>query len=340
MRRARWIFLCLSRAAGAFRFSRWLYRNKVLILCYHGGAKERQHEYNGMLYMRRQTFARRMDLLRLLGIDCMSLDTLQEECENEKKRSGKRKTPRVVLTFDDGWASTFTDLIPELQSRQLQATIYLHTRPVIEEQIISHVFFRYQVWIESNEQRVQQGLKPFPGMDNWEIDEDRKALECEAARRTEQAANASVDERSSEVSAFAYASKEQLRQAAGLNGVRIEAHGHDHHHVPNCPDALRSNFQLCKDAFTALKLPQPRHYCYPSGEYDEQSEEVLFDLGVVSATTCQPGWIDPVFPGKKYYLPRFLDSERYSEIEFEAEISGFLDLMRRAIKLRGDRDDH
>ena len=340
MRQARLIFLYLSRTLGVFRLSRWLYRNKVLILCYHGGAKERQHEYNGMLYMRRQTFAHRMDLLSNLNIGCMTLDALQEEFQKNKRRSGKRRSPRVVLTFDDGWESTFTDLIPELQSRQLPATIYLHTRPVIEQKKLTHLFFRYQVWTELNEERVHQGLEPFPGMDDWKSDTDKRALEIEADRRSAKANDTPHDATNGNVSAFAYASPDQLRDSASLDGVRLEAHGHDHHHVQNSPEALRNNFQSCSDAFLALNLPLPRHYCYPSGEYDKRSGQVLSELGVISATTCDAGWINPIKPGNKYYLPRFLDSERYTLLEFEAELSGFMDLMRRAIKPRGDRDDH
>ena len=76
-------------------------------------------------------------------------------------------------------------------------------------------------------------------------------------------------------------------------------------------------------------LPEPRHYCYPSGDYDHNAHAALQEIGDRSATTCLPGLIDTATGRDVSYLPRFLDGERIHALEFEAEMSGFSDFLKR-----------
>jgi hypothetical protein len=50
-------------------------------------------------------------------------------------------------------------------------------------------------------------------------------------------------------------------------------------------------------------------------------------MGIRSAVTCIPGLNDS--KTHPYELRRFLDGENITNLEFEAEMSGFLDLCRR-----------
>ncbi len=70
------------------------------------------------------------------------------------------------------------------------------------------------------------------------------------------------------------------------------------------------------------------HLCYPSGVYTPDQWPWLEACAIASATTCELGLNDRCTP--RFGLRRFLDSETVSEIEFEAEISGFAELIRRA----------
>jgi len=54
-------------------------------------------------------------------------------------------------------------------------------------------------------------------------------------------------------------------------------------------------------------------------------------LEIDSATTCIPGLIESTQGNRKYYLPRFLDGENVHMLEFEAEMSGFSYVLRRAV---------
>ena len=55
----------------------------------------------------------------------------------------------------------------------------------------------------------------------------------------------------------------------------------------------------------------------------------MSNLGIVSATTCHAGLLNLKSKNACYYLPRFLDGENVHMLEFEAEMSGFAEILRR-----------
>src|SRR5262249_62039426 len=70
-----------------------------------------------------------------------------------------------------------------------------------------------------------------------------------------------------------------------------------------------------------------RHFCYPSGYFRPSHLPWLEEAQVESATTCEPGMNrrgDSLLT-----LRRFLDGTTTSQVEFEAELSGFSELLRR-----------
>ena len=127
---------------------------------------------------------------------------------------------------------------------------------------------------------------------------------------------------------FDYVSPDELRALAAA-GCRIEAHGHVHRYPKGDTLAFANDLRRCMDEITALGLPRPRHYCYPSGRFDAGASAVLEEAGVVSGTTCASGLADPARSRDFHYLPRLLDGENVTRIEFEAEMSGFSTLARR-----------
>ena len=69
------------------------------------------------------------------------------------------------------------------------------------------------------------------------------------------------------------------------------------------------------------------HFCYPSGEWDRLHWPVLENHNVRTATTCESGLVNADTP--RFAMNRILDSARISQIEFEAEVSGFNELIRQ-----------
>ena len=82
-----------------------------------------------------------------------------------------------------------------------------------------------------------------------------------------------------------------------------------------------------REALRKIVGATPRHFCYPSGEYNEQHPEWLRRLGIVSATTCDPG-----LNGREVsvmLMKRFVDSDQAPDLEFEAEVCGAREMLRR-----------
>jgi|GEM_PF-2824765 len=62
----------------------------------------------------------------------------------------------------------------------------------------------------------------------------------------------------------------------------------------------------------------------------------MSELGVKSAATTQSGLVEK--DSHRYALPRVLDGEAVSELEFEAELSGLNEMLRRLLRaIRQDK---
>jgi len=92
------------------------------------------------------------------------------------------------------------------------------------------------------------------------------------------------------------------------------------------PLAIGVQTDMATPALARIGTGPFRHLCYPSGEYDRTAFPQLAELDVVSATTTLPGMNRTTTSPLE--LRRFLDSEACSAIRFEAEVSGFLELLR------------
>ena len=132
---------------------------------------------------------------------------------------------------------------------------------------------------------------------------------------------------------FEYMDEAELLALTG-QGCTIELHGHIHYYPAGEIDVFKADLQKCSETIVATGLPRPRHYCYPSGNFDAAASLALSSMGVATATTCLPGLITQADEMQSHYLPRFLDGESISMLEFQAEMSGFYDIVRRLIGKR------
>jgi peptidoglycan/xylan/chitin deacetylase (PgdA/CDA1 family) len=337
------VVLLVARSAGIFRLSRWLTRSDLRILCYHGGAIADESSYNPKLFMSAHTLEQRMRWLQRKGFNVVPLD---------KAEDGAAPTVplRTVITFDDGWYSTASELLPVLAEMEVPCTLYLCTKHFNEGWPVLAVSVRYVLW-KSTRERVD--LTALYSAIDGEQDittqcaRDRLAarivpvIEQTCANRDEVCAAliqlghaVGVDDAALQLQSrrFDYMSTEELF-AAVRSGCSIELHGHVHNYPAGDPAAFRRDLEQCSQVITSTGLPKPRHYCYPSGSYDAAAAEVLSELQVESATTCMPGLVRRRDNASRHYLPRFLDGGNVHPLEFEAELSGFSDLMRRALRV-------
>lgn len=291
------------------------------ILGYHGVWITPGHAYGNCTFIAPEQFERRMARLRRSGCPVLPLDEAVE-------RLAARDLPRaaVVITIDDGWASTYTHMLPVLEAYELPATLYATT------------------WYSAHQLPVINQVVDYLCEAAGRADIDRgqaiQAIEC-----------LPVDDRLAAVRAFGaglgvaedWLERRQFHNMTALDladaqarGLDIQLHTHRHIDVTSRIDEL--DVEIADNhAFlqTATGAAHFAHFCYPGGGYHDRAGQMLTQTGIRSATLCDEG-INP--PGTNpHALRRLLDGRDVCDATFDAYLSGtlhYLDSARRLLSRR------
>lgn len=321
MRAAKLAFLRAARAAGGFALARRLTRPAVRILCYHGTWRVRNDttgDFRGdAMFMAPETFRARLATLRRLDYPVVTLDHAIEGL------AGRRALPpnAVAITIDDGWFGTYADMLPALAEFGMPATLYCDTEQLNTGGPVPHVMAR---WLARFAPAPVLAGQAFARATDRAIPHPERLAEAEAF-----ATAAGIDTAPFHAArAFAYMTGDELRRAAAT-GLDVQLH--THRHTLDDMSVARIGQEVADNtrALAGLLGAAPRrHFCYPSGIASPAAAAALRSLGLASATTTRQAL---AWPGDDLFLlPRLLDGEQVTPIEFEAEISGFADLLRRA----------
>lgn len=332
--------LFLAKWLGLFALFRAITRRATRILCYHGGSLGDEHLFNPKLFCTPALLDQRLEWLQRKGFISCELEGLVQP----KKIPLDEGIP-LIITLDDGWYSTATDLLPRLTKYHFQPVLYLATKVFVSECPVVDVCIRYIIW-KSPLQFVQITAYD-PALDgSYDLSkyEDRDSL-CAGAEKwvalfgddsvavygalNRLAARLGVpcEALNLESRRFSYMKKSDLL-AAAESGCRIELHGHAHRYIVGDSVGNLADIETCRQHIMAVGLPNPRHYCFPSGQHDNDAPKTLKKASVRTGTTCKPGLIHHLSGEQCFFLPRFLDGGDVSMIEFEAEMSGFLNFLR------------
>lgn len=333
--------LWAARTAGLFRLFRHFTSSKVRIVCYHGGCLGDEHMFNPLLFCHGELLDQRLTWMRKAGFTIISLADAVALLGSDTVR------PRLpaVLTFDDGWYSTYRTLHPVVARHRVPATLYLCTSYYLERRPNVEVAIAYLIWRAESRSVSVVGLNKQVDGDydltstsgrtrlrdattNWlrQGDLGSEAVCAALERLGEQLGLTSADlDFASRRFDFVY--QDELREMLA-GGWSVELHGHLHLYPAARPESLPEDIARCRAAIRDAGLPEANHYCYPSGDHDAAAGRYLEALGVRSATTCMPGLIDRADGMSRFYLSRLLDGERIHRLEFEAEMSGFSDFLR------------
>ena len=332
--------LMAGQALGLFeivRESSWR-AERLLILCYHGVSIDDEHEWSSSLYMSPAMFRRRMERLRSGGYAVLPLDealTLLYE---------RRLPPRsVCLTFDDGAADFFLRGYPILREFDLPATVYLTTYYCGHRKPVFGVFAAYLMWKARGQ--IVDARRLAGAEAQWDLRSATGRRQAVAQLTqwvsTEHLSTAAKDELAAEVASLLGLDYQELvdrrilqlmtaEEVATLAraGVRFELHSH-RHRVPldralflREIDENRQCIQQYSSRGTA-----PAHFCYPSGVHRPEFLPWLAEAGVRSATTCESGMASA--DTQPLLLPRVIDGEHLTELEFESWLAGVGALLPR-----------
>jgi peptidoglycan/xylan/chitin deacetylase (PgdA/CDA1 family) len=133
---------------------------------------------------------------------------------------------------------------------------------------------------------------------------------------------------------FAEIERQQLfrvmdtKQLRCLDEAGVDIQLHSHHHDWPLYDRRTVESEIAENRrFLEPIVSHPLdHFCYPSGVYGLHQGEWLAALRVQSATTIDPGLNFANTP--RYALRRIVDGGKVSDIEFAAEMTGFMEIVR------------
>jgi peptidoglycan/xylan/chitin deacetylase (PgdA/CDA1 family) len=323
----------LSKWLGLFHLARWATRRKLRILCYHGFALDDEDAFRAKLFIRPATFARRM---RHLGEKNISVLPLDEAVR--RLRDGTLPSCATVITIDDGLYSVYRACMPVLAEHGFPATVYVTSYYMWKQTPVFRLVVQYMFWKTDRERIAIEGLIPGDtggpevavGDTTWmwkliefgerHCDEPRR---CELSEELGRRLGVSY----AEIVSKRILSLMDEAELRGLLANRIDIQLHTHRHrFPPLQDVVLRELEDNERALMPIAGRRLRHFCYPSGEWSRKHWAWLAAHGVETATTCDGGLNTPDTP--PFAMGRFLDGENIAQIEFEAEVCGFSEILR------------
>jgi len=328
------IIFCIAKYIGVFSLCRWLTKKQIRILAYHGVWLGDNH-YGNFLYISPKKFAERMQKIKKLGLPVIGLD----EALTGRNKSELPDCP-VVITIDDGWYGTYLHMLPELEKYDFPSTLYMTTYYSEVQAPVYNVLIQYMfmttaetildmgaLGVSDNEiidlsnvdQRQLASIRLQSFVDNLDA-EFRDPLVCQIATLLGVDYKKIINDKW-----FHLVSFDQVSDMVN-RGVDVQLHTHRHRISFEDVDCLEQELMDNRLRLEPLVEKTLTHFCYPSGVYDEAVWPSLKAKGIASATTTESGLVNS--RSHIYALPRILDGEQISELEFEAELSGVGEVKR------------
>jgi hypothetical protein len=249
-------------------------------------------------------------------------------------RSGTLPERSVAVTFDDGYVDFYRLALPILRAYDIPATVYLTTYYSENNWPVPGITAAYMLWKSRTFNGPITSVPSFQGA-RVKSPADRRALGDAMGRYFNDERSLPVGEKHRIIENLAaelgfdldlfrrrrlmhvMTPSEAAEVAAA--GVDIQLHTH-RHWAPNDESLIRREIMENQERITEITGTVPRHFCYPSGIHYPELLPWLRNLGVQSATTCEPGLATP--EDDPLLLPRFLDHSGVTIVEFEAWASG------------------
>jgi peptidoglycan/xylan/chitin deacetylase (PgdA/CDA1 family) len=314
---------------GLFRAARYITRGGLRIICYHGFALADEHKYRSKLFITGDLFRRRLQYLKEHGYPVLPLNEALQRLS-----AGCLPPCATVITMDDGWCGTYTVALPIIKEFKIPVTVYVATYYVENPIPVYTVTVSYLFWIcKKVRVTLPRNLGTFD-LAAQAAEAEKAAQEfgeplspgerLEFMRELASALDVSFDEIEGR-QLFRVMNEHQLAQLAAA-GVDIQLHSHNHDWPLDDRRTVEGEI-IENRTFLARIVSHPlEHFCYPSGVHGLHQGEWLTALGVKSATTIEPGLNFADTP--RFALRRVVDGAPVSDIEFAAEMTGFMELVR------------
>jgi peptidoglycan/xylan/chitin deacetylase (PgdA/CDA1 family) len=300
--------LRLARVTGLSAAARRATRGQLRILGYHGLWVTPGYQFGNCTFIAPEQFEARMAQLKRSGQPVLPLGEAVD-----RLAAGTLPDAAVAITIDDGWVSTFTHMLPVLESLELPATLYATTWYAGRDLPVVNVTVDYLI-AASGRRGVDRAAK-ISAIDSLPVDQRLDALRTLGGEL-------GVGEAWLELRQFNIMSAGEFAEAH-RRGLDVQLHSHRHidirAHVDSLPRELDENRAFLAQALGEVPLD---HFCYPCGTNHPRARGLLAASGVRSATLTDEGLNAP--GADPLALRRFLDGRRISDEEFDAYLSGVL----------------
>jgi peptidoglycan/xylan/chitin deacetylase (PgdA/CDA1 family) len=306
--------------------SAWRQR-RLLILCYHGISLDDEDAWDNKLYMSRQDFVERMEILKRGDYQVLGLS------EGLERLSRKELPPRsVAITFDDGGVDFYRQAFPVLKSYGYSATVYLTTFYSDFNHPVFRLICSYMLWKRRGAILHFPELSPHPLplgtlrdriraldlLDRFAHDRrlpasGKNALAGQLAQRLGLDFEALHQKR-----ILHLMNPSEVREIAD-HGIDVQLHTH-RHRVPPAREAFEAEVRQNSARIFSWTGSSPVHFCYPGGTRHPRFLPWMRELGITSGVTCEPGLASPGHD--PLLLPRLIDTTSLSASEFESWLTG------------------
>ena len=325
-----------AKWTGIFLLCRFFMRRRLMILGYHGFQISDEACFRPAMFMEQQHFAQRLAMLAHGNYPVLPLAEGVLRLKN-----GTLPANAVVIVFDDGYFSVLNKAAPLLNKHGFPATLYVTSYYVAKETPIFRLAIQYLFW-KTDHSCFEPSAHPWSAagvVDLGDVHAAQKTMwkiidygeaHCNEDQRQEICAEVATAlgldfEATCTNRGFSLLTQDELRQLDDY-GIDVQLHTHRHTFPSNDPEQARSEVLDNRVILEKVLGRRLEHFCYPSGVWSRNLLPMLNEEGIVSATTCQAGMNDQTTNPLALY--RVLDQDNMHDIEFEAELTGFCELLR------------
>jgi peptidoglycan/xylan/chitin deacetylase (PgdA/CDA1 family) len=261
---------------------------RAVILMYHRvlpRAQAHSERVEDGMFVDPATFGRHLDWLAA-DFSVMPLAAIVDDLEAGRVLPEKA----CAITFDDGWYDNLVHGLPELEKRQMPATLFA---------VSDRVGTRGGFWPDEMERRLAQAAPATRADLASEIGLAGAATDpaafLEFLKGISETARPALLERIRAVTTDALADRrelmnwEELDRLAAAN-IDIEVHGASHAILTGLDaSGIRSELSRSLESLRAKGHARHTLLAYPSGAYDEEVVSIARELGYRAAVTTEPG---------------------------------------------------
>ena len=315
--------------------SRWR-RQRLLILAYHGISMWDEHEWNGSQYLSPEVLHTRM--VQLQRSRCAVLPLAEAI---ERLYANDLPERAVALTFDDGFADFYHRAYPIISDFGFPVTLYLTTFYSYFNRPVFDVMCSYLLWRgreRTLHSRELTGDDARVNLATWDARED-VLLKIRGLAATQNLSAQEKDARAAALAAHLSVDYDELlkrrvlhnvtpSEAGELSGQGADVQLHTHRHrTPLDREMFLREIEDNRKHINEITGKDATHFCYPSGDYHPEFLPWLSEARVKSATTCEVGFASRA--SHPLLLPRFLDTNTLTSLEFEAWLAGVSQVLPR-----------